>query len=189
MAIPSSFESEQLKAVREYYLTLDLSDLQPLQYEDMFLVGAFVQTFNFIEFNLRRIIEVFCEAKLIARKKYFQPSELVKQVKAGAGQLALSEPQLQEVLGKLDEIEFRRSVRNLLAHWSAKRVPGHDAIVLLSMDAKDSVSALGEPAVTKNEAIYALMMLPDLRGLLKHISAYDLWLARTTAEWHGRYGG
>jgi hypothetical protein len=72
----------------------------------------------------------------------------------------------------------------LLAHWAAKRIPGHDAIVLLSMDTNDALAALGNNAITKDHCSYSILMLPDLRGLLNHIAKYDEWLAKKTSEWH-----
>jgi hypothetical protein len=184
MAIPVASESEQLCAVRDFYLTLEFSDLLPLRQEDACLIGTFVQVFNFIELNLRRSVEVFCAANLLQRKNHFYPSELVKSVKCAVTRLGLSDPELIDVLGKLDEIEFRRPFRNLLAHWAGRRLPGHDAIVLLSMDSRDALSVVGENAISKDHCIYSIMLLPDLRGLLKHVSAYDEWLGRKASEWH-----
>lgn len=184
MAIPAAFESDQLQSLRAYFETLELPDLLPLEREDMFLIGAFVQVFNFIELDLRRSIEAFCAAGLITPKKQFHTSELVELVKNAVSQLDRVAPELSDTLGKLDEIEFRRPFRNLLAHWAARRVPGHDAIVLLSMDKKDAKAALGVQTVTKDHCAYSLLMLPDLRGLLVHISTYDEWLAKKTSEWH-----
>lgn len=184
MAIPAPFESEQLQSLRAHYETLELHDLLPLAREDIFLIGAFVQTFNFIELNLRRSIEVFCAAGLIAPKKQVHTSELVELVKNAVSKLGLAAPELSDTLGKLDEIEFRRPVRNLLAHWAARRVPGYDAIALLSMDKKDTKAALGVQTVTKDHCAYSLLMLPDLRGLFAHISTYDVWLAEKTSAWH-----
>lgn len=184
MAIPTAFESDRLRAVHDFYLTLEFSDLLPLHQEDACLIGTFVQVFNFIELNLRRSIEVFCTADLIVRKKNVHTSDLVGLVKTAVTKLGLSDPELEDVLGKLDEIEFRRPFRNLLAHWAGRRLPGHDAIVLLSMDAKDASARVGENAVTKDHCVYSIVLLPDLRGLLKHIATYDEWLARKTSEWH-----
>lgn len=184
MALPKAFESEQLRIVQEHFLTLELSELLQLEREDAFLIGAFVQIFNFIELNLRRSLEIFCSADLVPRKKYFRTSELVELTKKAVMNLELSNPELNDTLGKLDEIEFRRPFRNLLAHWAAKRIPGHDAIVLLSMDTNDALAALGNNAITKDHCSYSILMLPDLRGLLNHIAKYDEWLAKKTSEWH-----
>ncbi|MGZ8160354.1 MAG: hypothetical protein ACXWT4_16305 [Methylobacter sp.] len=184
MALPEAFESEQLRIVQEHFLTLELSELLQLEREDTFLIGAFVQIFNFIEFNLRRSLEVFCSAGLVTRKKHFRTSELVELTKKVVMNLERSSPELNDTLEKLDEIEFRRPFRNLLAHWAAKRIPGHDAIVLLSMDTKDALTVVGNNAITKDHCFFSILMLPDLRGLLNHISMYEVWLAKKTSEWH-----
>lgn len=184
VAIPKAFESEDLRELRAYYETLELSELLPLEREDTFLIGAFVQVFNFIEFNLRRSIEVFCVAGLIERKKSFHTSELVELVKKAVTKLSVAGSDLDDILGKLDEIEFRRPYRNLLAHWAGRRIPKHDAIVLLSMDGKDALAALGASTISQDYCAYSIMLLPDLRGLLVHVSTYGEWLAKKTSEWH-----
>lgn len=183
MAIPKAFESEQLRAVSDFYETLDSSELLPLHHDDTFLIGAFVQVFSRIELNLRRSIEIFRAEELITKKEP-HISELVKLIKGAVAALNPQDPDLDDILGKLDEIEFRRPFRNLLAHWAGRRIPGHDAIVLLSMDTRDAETVLGVNALTKDHCLYSVVMLPDLRGLLLHISKYDEWLAKKTSAWH-----
>ena len=189
MAIPNAFESDQLREVQTYFEELDLSDLLPLNREDTFLIGAFVQIFNFIELNLRRAIELFCDAGLIKRKKHFHTSELVSCIKIAVVKLDYDKSELDDLLGKLTEIEYRRPFRNLFAHWAGRRVPGHDSIVLLSMDTKDAVTALGENTLTKDYCAYSIMMIHDIKGLLLHISKYDEWLAQITSAWHTQLSG
>lgn len=184
MALPEAFESEQLLELRAYYETLELCDLLPLEREDIFLIGAFVQVFNFIELNLRRSIEVFCAAGLIERKKSFHTSDLVELVKKAVTKLSVASSDLDDILGKLGEIELRRPYRNLLAHWAGRRIPRHDAIVLLSMDGKDALAALGASTISQDYCAYSIMLLSDLRGLLAHVTTYDEWLAKKTAEWN-----
>lgn len=189
MAIPKACASDPLLLVQNHFDTLELSELLPLHTEDAYLIGAFVQVFNFIELNLRRSLDVFCSAGLIERKKHFQTFELVNLVKIGLRKTGVTGQPLEEELAKLDEIEFRRPFRNLLAHWAAKRIPGHDAIVLLTMDGKDASNVgIGSP-VSKDHCTYSIMMIPDLRGLLQHVSKYDEWLAHKTSEWHTQFSG
>lgn len=184
MAIPQAFSSGSLLVVQNHFETLELSDLLPLEREDAYLIGAFIQVFNFIELNLRRSLEVFCSAGLVERTKHFQTYELVKLLKTGLKRTSITSQRLEDTLGKLDEIEFRRPFRNLLAHWAAKRIPGHDAIVLLTMDTKDALSVGINWPSNKDHCTYSIMMLPDLRGLLQHVSKYDEWLAHQVSEWH-----
>lgn len=140
MAIPNAFASEPLLLVRDYFDTLELSDLLPLQKEDAYLIGAFVQVFNFIELNLRRSLDVFCSAGLIERKKHFQTSELVKLVKSGLEKAGVASQHIDDALAKLDEIELRRPFRNLLAHWAAKRISTTHSDGLPFDEIKDATS-------------------------------------------------
>lgn len=187
MALPLAFESEALQVAHEYFLTLELSDLQSLTREDAFLIGSFVQVFNFIELNLRRSLEVFRAAGLVDKKGHVSPAELVRLVKEAVGGMAIEHENIADSLAKLDEIEFRRPFQNLLAHWAAKRIPNHDAIALLSMDTKDSKQVFNQQVTTKDHCMYSILLVPDLRGLLLHVANLDEWLGRKTAEWHVCY--
>jgi hypothetical protein len=75
----------------------------------------------------------------------------------------------------------------LLAHWAAKRIPGEDAIVLMSKDGRDEKQISGEDQSRDDYVRTAIFDLADLRGLVQHIVDYEVWLATKTVEWHKRY--
>ena len=187
MVIPSAFESNEIKSVCAHLETLQILDLPPLERDDLSLIGAFIQTFNFIEFNLRRSIEIFCEEDFIRRKKIFHQNELVPTLKKAISHLCLRENGLKDIHEKLDEIESRRSFRNLLAHSSGKRVPESNAFVFLSMNSQDTDFALMRNVFTKDFCMYAVVMRSDLMELLLHISEYDKWLAQVTSSWSRQF--
>lgn len=171
-----------------------LTDLEPLQAPDYQLIGAFIQVFNFIEFNLRRSLEVHARAELLEpsiarRHSQIHQADLVKRAKAAVSRMDPTVEDIPATHSKLDEIEFRRTFRNLLAHWAARRIPGEDAIVFLSKDGRDDKRISGEETVGHDHAKKAIVDLADLRGLLAHIIPYENWMAAKTTEWHRRYIG
>jgi len=168
------------------------SSLAGLKSDDLRLIGSFIQIYNYIELNLRRSIEIFARSNLlddaVARKHHRISSKLLVQtLKAAVVKLDPSIEDIDKNLKKLDEIEYRRSVRNLLAHWAAKRIPGEDAIVLMSKDGLDEKQISGEDQSRDDYVRTAIFDLADLRGLVQHIVDYEVWLATKTVEWHKRY--
>lgn len=164
-----------------------LSKLEPLTGADAALIGQLIQSFNFLEFNLRRSIEIFSHAGLItASKKNRHSSELAQTVKTGVMAMGLDVATANVICQTLDDIELHRDIRNHLAHWAAKRIKGHDALYLMSLDQKDAIRRTGSKGDHKT-SVYCIMYLADLRGLLQHISKQDIWLAELTAQWFIRY--
>lgn len=164
-----------------------LSNLEPLSAADAALIGHLIQSFNFMELNLRRSIEIFTHAGLIkAFKKNPHSSELAQTVKAGVAAMGLDGATAGVICQTLDDIELHREIRNHLAHWAAKRIKGHDALYLMSLDQKDAIRRTGSKG-DHETSVYCIMNLADLRGLLEHISKQELWLAELTAQWFIRY--
>lgn len=182
--------AESLKYIEtlDAYLEVDpLSKLEPLTGADAALIGHLLQSFNFLEFNLRRSIEIFAHAGLITPfKKNPHSSELAPTVKAGVAAMELDVDTANVILQTLDDIELHRDIRNHLAHWAAKRIKGHDALYLMSFDQKDAIRRTGSKGDHETNT-YCIMNLADLHGLMQHISKQDLWLAELTAQWFIKY--
>ncbi|WP_223434843.1 MULTISPECIES: hypothetical protein [unclassified Pseudomonas] len=182
--------AESLKYIEtlDAYLEGDaLSKLEPLTEADAALIGHLLQSFNFLEFNLRRSIEIFVHAGLItASKKNPHSSELAQTVKTGVAAMGLDVATASVIYQKLDDIELHRDIRNHLAHWAAKRIKGHDALYLMSFDQKDAIRRTGSKGDHKTN-IYCILNLADLRGLMLHISKQDVWLADLAAQWFIKY--
>ena len=176
-----------IETVNAYLGDDALSKLEPLTGADAALIGNLIQSFNFLEFNLRRSIEIFAHAGLIpALKKNPHTSELAQTVKAGVADMGLDAATANVICQSIDDIELHRDIRNHLAHWAAKRVKGHDALYLMSFDQKDAIRRTGSKG-DHQTIIYCIMNLADLRGLLLRISKQDAWLAELTAQWFIKY--
>lgn len=174
---------EYIKSIEAFLGQDPLTKTEPLNAGDAALIGHLIQAFNFIEYNLRRAIEVFSHAGLIPRpRKNPRPPELVKLVKAGVAKLNQDAEAADIICKTLDDIEMHRDIRNHLAHWAAKRIKGHDALYLLSLDAMDATRRVGS-AVDHNTSVFCILNLADIRGLLLHISEQEKWLAKLSAKW------
>lgn len=188
MTLPATYATAEIQSLSAALGEDPLAHLENLRPDDLVLIAAFIQAFNFIEFNLRRSVSSFVHAGLVPHKKRIVPSDLVKMAVAAVSRMDPAIEDIPDTVGRLDELEFRRPFRNLFAHWAAKRIKGHDALYLMSHDARDAQQAMiGQ--IDRDHAGFAIMLMPDLRGLAQHIGQYESWLARKTADWHERYSG
>jgi hypothetical protein len=124
---------------------MDFPVLKPAEHQ---LIGAFIQKFNYMDFNLRRAIETFARAKLLSKaaaKKYpkIHSSEVAAVIQDAVKAMDPAVEDIADTTKILWIIERRREIRNLLGHWAARRIPGEDAIVLLSKDENDATRTGG----------------------------------------------
>lgn len=167
----------------------EANQLENLVPEDFRIIGAYVQMYNFIEFNCRRCVEIFALAGLLTGRSRQKPqrtsiSDLVPTIKTVVERMNPTVEDIRDSLAKLDEIELRRSFRNLFAHWAARRIPNEDAIVLFSMDGFDQKQIFGVDNPLEDVAQTVIVDLADIRGLIVHMSDYERWIASKTSEWH-----
>lgn len=187
MALPAPYVTAPLESLKTMLGDDPWAHLENLRSDDLVLIAAFIQTFNFIELNLRRSVSSFVRAGLIPDKKRIGPSDLVEMAVSAVTRLDPTIEDIPDTVRRLKELEFRRTYRNLFAHWAAKRIRGHDALYLMSHDSNDAKRAMvGE--IDCSHAGFAILLLPDVRGLVQHIGQYESWLARKAADWYLRYG-
>lgn len=170
-----------------------LIDFPVLEPADHQLIGAFIQHFNYMDFNLRRAIETFARAKLLSEKAAKKYPKIHSSDVAGIVEDAVKamDPAVEDIADTthiLWIIERRREIRNLLGHWAARRIPGEDAIVLLSKDENDA-RRIGGAYLAAGSVKQAVLDLADLRLVLGHIAQIDPWLARKVSDWYERYVG
>jgi len=168
--------------------------------QDMLLAtGVLVQTYNYIELNLRRCVETFIHAKLLtgsswARKPTsIRSARLVEIVKEALVRMTPVPADLQDWTAKLDEISLRWRMRHMFAHWAIRRVPNEDCIILMTNDARE-VKKLHErskgklpPILGLGEVRYAIMDAADVCGVCVHMQSYETWIAQKTADWYKQY--
>ncbi len=171
-----------------------LMDFPVLQPADHQLIGAFIQEFNYIDLNLRRAIETFAHAKLLsasATKKYpkIHSSEVASAVRDAVKAMDPAVEDIPDTIHILSIIERRREIRNLLGHWAARRIPGENAIVLLTKDESDA-RRTGGAYLANGHVKSAVLDLEDLHTLFDNqLVPIELWVARKISEWRKRYIG
>lgn len=142
MALPQHHPTGKLRAIESLLDDEIFRSTENLQAEDLQLIGAIVQTYNFIELNLRRCISLFAHSGMMSSPRSSKNiGDLVVAVKA---QVVKMDPYVEDIshsIAMLDEIELRRPFRNLLAHWAARRIVNQDAMILFSVDNKDAMRA------------------------------------------------
>ncbi len=195
MAIPKLFPTEKILALQQKIENEhggDFSTLLTPTADDFELFGRYIQMFGMIELNLRNAIEVFFRAGLLEpgmNTKWYKlrSSELVPTLTKAINQMGEDREDTVESIEKFNEIELRRSIRNLLAHWAIMRIPDEDAIVVFSKDGGDEKKISGQPHIQHNYMRTGYLFLADIRGLLYHMDGYGQWLAYKALEWRMRY--
>ena len=88
-------------------------------------------------------------------------ANLVATIKSVVAEMDQTVEDVPSSLANLDEIERRRAFRNLGAHWSARRLPGEDTIVLFTMNGYDERQISGVDTPFKDHARTAILDLVD----------------------------
>lgn len=171
-----------------------LMDFPVLEPQDHQLIGAYIQLFNYIDFNLRRSIETFAHAKLLRGEvaRTYPKVHASKVATAVQDAVKAMDPTLEDIddaIWKLTVIERRREIRNLLAHWAARRIPSQDSIVLMTKDEADAMRT-GGAYLANGHVKRVVTDLGPLRTVMAdELIPYEVWLAGKTSEWRQRYIG
>jgi hypothetical protein len=196
MALPPQHRTpriDRLNAIVAAVPPEKLMDFPVLEPEDHRLIGALIQEFNYIDFNSRRAIEIFSHARLLppeTAKKYprIHSSTVASTVMESVKAMDRTIEDIPDALNLLQIIERRREVRNLVSHWTARRIPNEDAIMLMSKDESDAKQIRGS-YLRMGRVCTAVLDLADLRAVLDQVTQIELWLAGKISEWHKRYVG
>ncbi|WLH37625.1 hypothetical protein PSH79_10105 [Pseudomonas sp. FP2196] len=113
----------------------ELERSEPLHPHDLQLIGELIQIYNYVEFNLRRCIELFTHAGMIVKTDKTPPLVHLSSV----AMKGISQTEDGEIWAEhFAEIELHRDVRNQLAHWAARHISGESALLILSMNSAES---------------------------------------------------
>lgn len=182
MALPSEFRTEKTIFLENEFKKFQVDELENLTNEDFRLLGMYVQTYNFIDLNIQRCINILKdEAILIFDKKERQDIPfLIDKFINCLNKLNLEKEQEVEAIEKLTEIKFRRSIRNIFAHFACKRIPNQDALVFMTNTSKDIKKVFGREEINPDLILYAIFDVADVRGIIDHVLKYEIWLAKFT---------
>jgi hypothetical protein len=150
-----------------------------LNKDDYVIVGGLVVLYSYIDLDLRRILEVFNHAGLLAdpwRNK-------LDTLRAANVAAAIQSLNCWDDPGRnaLKEIEELRGARNLVAHFTMRRFPSEDAFIFIAKSASDYKRQFGRsPAI--GEILTAVVDGQQLRETLKHVQHVQNWLAKATPK-------
>ena len=189
--IPAACPNPKLQEVQEWLnATPNAAELlQDLTAEDAALFGSYVIFYSGIELNMRRSLEIFATAGKLteAENKKRHEMNMGKVVKTIERVICSLEPVMTQDYHKtFGDIEYGRSVRNLIAHWAPRRVPDQDIYVFFTRSAFDVKQATGGE-LGVNYVANAVLESPRLRSFLPTVQILQGWLAYKTVEWYTTY--
>ena len=133
MALPSSTETPRTRHLQDIVAgatSEELSEWPMLGDKDYELIGAYVVLFSYVEFNLRRVVELFDEKGMLVppwrgKSKDLHATELAE----AAQSLACWDDGGRKALADVEEL---RKLRNLVAHFAVRRFPDDDAFLFVA---------------------------------------------------------
>jgi hypothetical protein len=166
----SKFESEE-----------NLQDWPQPTIQDHALIGYVVVQFGYVDFNLRRLAELFDSANLLESNWSGKSARLTMAHAAAAVQSSsVWTGPLADMVPLLKEIEEHRAIRNLLAHCAIRRFPEDDALLFIFKSRRDYIEMYGEEppvftalgtAMDCDEIKKSIERVDDLQGRLAEITA------------------
>jgi len=183
MALPIEYRNERAEYLEREANKYQTHELWNLTNEDYMLLGKYIQMYCFIELNMHRLFNKLESTGIIKTKPKDRvniPYILGKLIELVSEDL-IESSRVDEVLGKLEEIKYRRDYRNVFAHWAAKRIPNEDGMIFFASDALDYKKVFRRK-INADIAAYAIFDVADIRGLVVHLSGYEEWIAHFYAE-------
>lgn len=160
-----------------------LRTTQDLRDEDMLLMGKIIQLYCFADLNARRIIDSLRLAAIgpAARTaSRLVEADVLPHLRKAAD--LLWDSNMKEGLHKAaDSIEINRSHRHLFAHWSARRVPTHNVLILFSKNATEAKRRDGVPQ-EPNELKFGMVPLDAFVIEMPVLEAHTKYLADCASD-------
>ncbi|OCG31277.1 hypothetical protein A9G45_12575 [Gilliamella sp. HK2] len=106
MGLPKEFRTEQILALENEFKEFEVELLENLTNEDFRILGMYIQTYNFIDLNIRRCFNILKEKGILitSQKELHIIPNLVNKIISCLSELNLSYEQRKEVEEKLEEI-------------------------------------------------------------------------------------
>ena len=186
MALPKSTETERTRYLQNLVSSSPDAIINwpvPTR-DDHVLVGRLVMLYSYIDFDLRRMIEVLDHAKKLPTKWTEKSAQMpIGDVETALETMPDTSPANAIAFGKIREF---RKLRNLVAHFAIKRFPNEDALVFITKSASDYKRVLGEkpnPGVVMTGS----MDLPQMRNVCGEVERLVSWLCQATHDLENRF--
>jgi hypothetical protein len=152
--------------------------------DDLALIGSVIVLYSYIDFNLRRFIEVLEKAGVLqgdwkgktAKMSIVDVQTIIEAMPDWATNNRLAFKRIKEF----------RGTRNLMAHFAVRRFPNEDAFVFVTKSASDFKRVLGydpEPGMVMT----GVADVPQIREVIKVIDGLLTWLSQATREVEDQY--
>jgi hypothetical protein len=181
VALPSSIETERNRYLMDLVRNASklIIDWPAPNSDDVVLIGKIVMLYSYIDFNLRRMIEVLDHAKALPPAWLGESAKMhlsdIETILDTAPDIA---PNNALALRRIKEF---RKLRNLLAHFAVKRFPTEDALVFVTKSAADYKRVLGaEP--DPDVVMTAVADLGQIRDVCRTIEEIQHWLSAATND-------
>lgn len=155
-----------------------LNDTAPLERDDYFKIGLFIQTYCFADFEARRIINLLEQIQSGAPASYaskLNDKDTIEHLKRQAANCVWN-MNVSEGLRKVAEIlGMHRTIRHMFAHWSGRRIPGHDAYIFFTANLAGQKIPDGAPKFEQHEEPnmqYGLMPVSHLEQELEKLKGH-----------------
>lgn len=186
MALPRNVETERGLELQAKVTAAGktVANWPMLAKDDYALVGGIIVMYSYVEFNLRRLAEVFDHASILPHPWKNRAMSLdIGQVEVAVQSAQVwSGPDDIEALKALAAL---RPMRNLVAHFTIRRFPEDDAFLFTAKSAKDYQREFGKkPAV--GLAMTAVVERKHLMIVLTQTEYIHNWLAKVAAEFENR---
>lgn len=179
MGLPKEFKNERTLFLENQIKQIDINKLENLTNEDFKIISMYIQTYNFIDLNIRRCFYVLNEKGILEKIKKDSDANipnLINKIISCLSELDLNSEQKKEVDEKLNEIKYFRNFRNIFAHFAGKRIPNQDAIIFMTNEQKDIKKTLKQTG-TSDTVLYSLLDIETIKELVEFSLKYECWLA------------
>jgi hypothetical protein len=178
--LPKSVETPRLKELNALVGATPIDEIAkwPLpKEEDFALVGAIAVQYGYIDLNLRRFAEAAHAADFLEQRgKRPIPDKRITEIE----KLVLAFPDWSpREKFVLEQIQEKRGVRNLIAHFAMRRFPKDDAYLFLTKSAFDYRQVFDDEP-KHDELFVAVMECEALRKARTQIEELQTWLADIT---------
>lgn len=181
MALPQNTETPRLlylRSIVERATEDEWTDWPMLTEGDYTQFGKIIVLFSYIDVSIRRIAEAAGNAGYLAEpwKGRVRKLNITEAEKA-----VMSLDWSDENRTALTQIEERRGLRNLVAHFAARRFPEDDAFIFFTKSDRDFKRLFGkdpEPGMI----MYSIMDSSHVDAGFRHIMRLQLWISRAAAE-------
>jgi hypothetical protein len=145
---------------------------------DFELVGAMIVIFSYVDFNLRRLLEVCDHVDMISQHKGKTSNIHMAEVAKAVQGLPIWDENAKQNLKDIEEI---RKMRNLMAHFVIRRFPNDDAFMFTAKSARDYKRVFGkDPAL--GTALTAVVDVAHIREGLGILEVLQQRLATSAAD-------